>query len=293
MTLLAPLWAQNSAYPAATDRHLIGATLGAGVVRSGDLLVGPRAAGAAMSVDIAPGEVVVPSSIDRGAYLCVSTAIESVSIAAAPGTGQSRIDLIYAEVRDSQATGAPGGYSDWHMDVVTGTPTTGTPTVPAVPANSVALAQIAVAAGTASITAGLITDRRNLSPRQPVLPFTTRTSAASVPASSSGGIAPPAYPGYWDLTTSVTLTFRRAGLVSVNLFVQRTGATTDMRGRLNYPAASVDLYTVNSGAGGTARGAVSWLGRVAVNDTIDFYCTNLVTGPITVQVATNCVWLGE
>jgi hypothetical protein len=92
------------------------------------------------------------------------TAPVNVAIAAAPGAGLTRIDLVYARVLDTAAIG--GTLDELTVEKpLTGTAVSANPVPPALPASSEALAQIAVAAGTASITNSLITDRR----RQAVL----------------------------------------------------------------------------------------------------------------------------
>jgi hypothetical protein len=65
-----------------------------------------------------------------------------------------RTDLIIARVADSQYAGA---LDEWVLEDVTGTPGGG---VPAAPGNALVLAEVFVAAATAEIVAGNITDRR-------------------------------------------------------------------------------------------------------------------------------------
>ena len=161
MTLLSPSWLQNLSYSALQDRLIAMAALRPGIVELGDLLVSTRALGANMSVDIAPGTVVVKGTdvVNQGNYVCRSSALENRTIAAAPGAGQSRIDAVYARVRDGQASG--GADNDWILAVQTGVAaTTGSQVAPALPTSSVELARVTVASGTASITAFLISDRR-------------------------------------------------------------------------------------------------------------------------------------
>ncbi len=131
----------------------------AGIVRKNDLLVGPRAAGANFTVDVAAGQCAIKgtSVAEQGTYLCRSTAVENVAIAAAPASG-SRTDLIVARVFDRQADG--GTEYAWRPLSVTGTVGGG---LPALPPSSILLFEVAVAAGQTSITAGNLTDRRELS----------------------------------------------------------------------------------------------------------------------------------
>ena len=161
MTLKAPLWEQNDTYSATQDRQLIDALWSAGVVGVSDLIVSQRGAGANMSVDVAAGSAVVAGTdtTGQGKYLCKSDAVVNVSLATAPSTGQTRIDLIIAQVRDSDAIG--GANNDWQIVAVTGTAaTTGTQVAPATPASSLVLAQITVGPVVTTIVNANITDER-------------------------------------------------------------------------------------------------------------------------------------
>jgi hypothetical protein len=154
-----PLWLQNSTYPAAIDRQLIAAGLEPGVMGLGELAVTQRAAGANLSVDVAAGRVVVPmtDAPNQGSALCVSTAVNNLTVAGAPGAGLARIDLVIARVYDASLIG--GSVNGWQLEIVTGTPAA-SPAAPATPASSFVLAQVAVAAGQVSVTTANITDRR-------------------------------------------------------------------------------------------------------------------------------------
>lgn len=148
----APNWLQQSTYPAANDRDVLGA-----------LWPAPASSGAAvtassgMTVNVAAGRVAIPTNNNTGTGLCTSDATEQVTLAAAPGSGSNRIDLVVAQLRGNDIDG--GANNDFIYTNVTGT-AAATPTVPATPANAVALAQVYVAGGSASVTAGNITDVR-------------------------------------------------------------------------------------------------------------------------------------
>lgn len=155
------IWQQSQpnppGYTAAADRRIITAAFGKGVLRGG-FKVGPRAAGATMSVDIAAGMVAIAgNNPDQGTYLGWSTAVENRTLAAAPGTGLTRIDRVVARSRDSFVRG--GGDNDMVLEVIAGTPSA-SPAAPAMPPDAVELAQITIASGTASINAALIADTR-------------------------------------------------------------------------------------------------------------------------------------
>jgi hypothetical protein len=161
-TYIPPIWLQSLTYPAASDRLLADTlyTTG-GVVGAGAMVVAPRAAGANMSVDVAAGTVVVAgtSVAGQGKYVGRLTAPVNVPISAAPGAGLVRIDVICAKIYDATAAGGTRNELTVEEPLV-GTAVASNPVAPALPVSSEALAQITVAAGTASITAGLISDRR-------------------------------------------------------------------------------------------------------------------------------------
>lgn len=161
MALEAPLFMQGNTYAARRLRELVGYIFDTeGVVKpeTGALRVSARAAGANMSVDVAAGTCAIlgDDQAGQGMYLCPSTAVENLPIGAAPGSN-SRIDLVTARLRDAAVTG--GTASDWILEVIPGT-VAASPVAPAVPASAIPLAQITVAAGTLSIDAAKITDRR-------------------------------------------------------------------------------------------------------------------------------------
>ena len=162
MTLYSPLWEQNDSYSADLDRVLIDLMFPyGGVFASGDLLVSQRAAGINRSVDVSTGRSAIPGTdvTAQGKYICWSDAVTNVPLDAAPGTGESRYDLIVAQVRDSDAIG--GADNDWIITVVKGTAaSTGSQTVPATPASAIDLAVILVGPNVTTIANAVITDAR-------------------------------------------------------------------------------------------------------------------------------------
>ena len=151
MTRYTPQWLQAGTYAASQDRRLIGA-----------LWPAPASAGCAvtassgMVVNVAAGQVAVPSGNNTGTVLCSSDAVEAVTVGAAP-VGNNRIDLVVCQARGNDLDG--GANNDFLFTTVAGTAAT-TPVAPAVPANAVALAQIYVGSGVAAINQGNITDVR-------------------------------------------------------------------------------------------------------------------------------------
>jgi hypothetical protein len=163
MTRYTPLWLQNGSYAASVDRRLVGALWPAGAVTG--CAVSPSTA---MTLNIAAGQVAVPSQNNTGSTLCSSDAIEQVTLATAPGSGTNRYDLVICQPRGNDLDG--GANDDWIFSTVTGTAAT-TPAVPAVPAGALALAQVYVPGGSASVTAGNITDVRPYSLAVPPTPL--------------------------------------------------------------------------------------------------------------------------
>jgi hypothetical protein len=109
----------------------------------------------AVIVKSGTAEVAGTESSKQGAYGVMNDADFTISITAAHAT-LARIDIIVFKVEDSQYSGANNTSS---LVVVDGTPA-GSPAPPSAPANSITLAQIAVAAAASSIVNANITDTR-------------------------------------------------------------------------------------------------------------------------------------
>jgi hypothetical protein len=154
-----PSWLQNGSHPAENDRlttQALWATTG--IIKSTSLAVTQNSP-VGMSVLIAQGwaAIVGTTQSNMGTYVAYNDAETVVAITTANPTNP-RIDLLCATVQDAYYTGAQNNVV---FQVVAGTPAT-SPVVPSLPANSIALAEIAVAAGALSINNGNITDRRVL-----------------------------------------------------------------------------------------------------------------------------------
>lgn len=119
-----------------------------------------------MSVNVAAGQIWMPGTLgsvsgmpsgvtSQGSYYGYNDATINLAISASNPTNP-RIDLLVATVRDAEYAGSD---NDWVIQVVTGTPAA-SPAPPTAPANSIVLAQVAVAANASSIVAGNITDKR-------------------------------------------------------------------------------------------------------------------------------------
>lgn len=109
---------------------------------------------ASMGVQVYLGSGSVTRS-GQGPYVFYSNTTGTLTLAAANATNP-RIDLVYVQIQDAVLGDAA---TQAVLGVVTGTAAP-SPTVPALPANSIPLAQIAVAANATTITATNITDMR-------------------------------------------------------------------------------------------------------------------------------------
>lgn len=177
-----PSWLQNGSHPAENDRlttQALWATTG--IINSSSLAVTQNSP-VGMSVIIAGGwaAIVGTTQANMGTYVGYNDAPTVVAITTANPTNP-RIDLICMTVQDAYYTGAQNNVI---FQVVAGTPA-GSPVVPSTPANSIALAEVAVAAGALSITTGNITDRRVLVTTN--IPETGDISAVVAGTGLSGG----------------------------------------------------------------------------------------------------------
>lgn len=152
-----PIYLQAGSHPAEDVRRYTDASLDlAGIANPGALAVTQNGT-PNMSVNVAAGRAFVlgNESAFQGVYHVDSRAIENRAIAAADATNP-RKDLVVARVKDAAYSGVVNA---WDIEVVTGTPAP-SPSEPAVPANSLVLAMVSVAALATSIVNANITDRR-------------------------------------------------------------------------------------------------------------------------------------
>ena len=158
MTLVSPpSWLQAGSYPAESDRQIQQAIYATtGIIGTSSLAVTPNSP-AGMSVRVAAGwgAIVGTTQANMGVYTFYNDALTTLTVTTADPTNP-RIDRVVVTVRDAYYSGA---FNDVIFQVLAGTPA-GSPTAPAVPANSISLATIAVAAAATSITSGNITDTR-------------------------------------------------------------------------------------------------------------------------------------
>ena len=152
-----PSWLQAGSYPAQYDRltaQALWATTG--TIGTSSLAVSPNSP-VGMSVRVASGwaAIVGTTTTNMGVYTIFNDATDTLTITTANPTNP-RIDLVCATVRDAFYSGAN---NDVIFQVVAGTPA-GSPVAPALPANSVSLATVAVGAAVTQINSGDITDTR-------------------------------------------------------------------------------------------------------------------------------------
>ena len=177
-----PSWLQAGSYPAQYDRltaQALWATTG--IIGSSSLAVTQNSP-AGMSVRIASGwaAIVGTTTTNMGVYTVFNDATTVATITAADFTNP-RIDLVCVTVRDAFYSGAN---NDVIFNVVAGTPA-GSPVAPATPANSIALATVAVAANASTIVTADITDVRVLVTTN--IPETGDISSVTAGAGLTGG----------------------------------------------------------------------------------------------------------
>jgi hypothetical protein len=223
-----PSWLQNGSHPAENDRlttQALWATTG--IIKSTSLAVTQNSP-VGMSVIIASGwcAIVGTTQANMGTYVGYNDAATVVAITTANPTNP-RIDLICATVNDAYYTGSTNNVV---FQVIAGTPA-GSPVAPTLPANSISLATVDVAAGALSIVTGNITDTRVLVTTN--IPETGDITAVTAGTGLSGGgtsgsvtlsinTAVTA-----DLTTAQTLTNKTLTTPTLTSPLINLGITTD------------------------------------------------------------------
>ena len=170
-----PSWLQNGSHTAENDRLTTTGSLWgvSGVVRSADLAV---TASSGMTLSVASGwaAIIGTYQTNMGTYMAYNDGAATATITTADATNP-RIDLVCITVNDAAYSGSLNSVA---INVVKGT-AAGSPSVPSTPTNSIALAQVAVAAGATTISSGNITDVRTRA--QIVEPTFTSAASTSVP----------------------------------------------------------------------------------------------------------------
>jgi 4-hydroxy-3-methylbut-2-en-1-yl diphosphate synthase IspG/GcpE len=129
-----------------------------------------------MTVSVASGwaAIVGTYQTNMGTYMAYNDAATTATITTADPSNP-RIDLVCITVNDAAYSGSLNSVA---INVVKGT-AAGSPTVPSTPTNSIALAQVAVAANATSISSGNITDVRVRA--QIIEPTISSASSTAVP----------------------------------------------------------------------------------------------------------------
>ena len=170
-----PSWLQNGSHTAENDRLTTTGSLWgvSGVVRSADLAV---TATTGMNLSVAAGWAAILGTYqtNMGTYMAYNDGAATATITTADAT-YPRIDVVGITVSDAAYSGSLNQVA---INVVKGTAAS-SPTVPSTPTNSIALAQVAVAAGATTISSGNITDVRTRA--QIVEPTFTSAASTSVP----------------------------------------------------------------------------------------------------------------
>jgi len=135
-----------------------------------------------MGVYVAAGQIAAPSANNTGSVLCTSDAQEVLNLNPAPPSGTDRYDVIICRPRGQDLDG--GANDDFIFDFVSGT-AAASPTVPATPAGCVALANVRVRGGSATVAAGDVADVRTSQPlavyNPATLPTVTRAGWLKAP----------------------------------------------------------------------------------------------------------------
>jgi hypothetical protein len=170
-----PSWLQNGSHTAENDRLTTTGSLWGftGIVRSADLAV---TAGSGLNLNVAAGWAAILGNFqaNMGTYMVYNDGATTATITTADATFP-RIDVVCITVSDAAYSGSLNQVA---INVVKGTAAS-SPTVPSTPTNSIALAQIAVAANATSISSGNITDIRVRA--QIIEPTISSASSTAVP----------------------------------------------------------------------------------------------------------------
>ena len=150
-----PSWLQNGSHPAENDRLTTQAIWKTtGIINATDLQI-TQNGGGNMSVNVSSGyaAIVGTTQTNMGTYMCYNDASTNLTISTS-SPSNPRIDLVVVTINDAYYTGTLNNVS---FQVIAGTPAA-SPTVPATPANSLALGQIAVGTSVTSILTANITN---------------------------------------------------------------------------------------------------------------------------------------
>jgi len=276
-----PSWLQNGSHPAENDRlSMQGIIATTGIIGTSSCAVTQNSP-AGMSVLVAAGwgAIVGTTQANMGVYQFYNDASAIATITTA-NPSNPRIDRVCITVSDAYYTGSLNQVA---INVVAGTPAA-SPTAPAIPANSISLATIAVAAGATSILTANITDTRvNVTTNLPVGDITDVNGGTGITVTNSTGPIPVVAIDSTVVTLTGAQNLSNKTLISPE--ERTTVSATAATGTINYDASTqgVLYYTTNASANWTlnirASSSATLSSILAVGDAITV--THLVTNGAT------------
>ena len=276
-----PSWLQNGSHPAENDRLTTKAIWQTtGIVNPTDLQI-TQNGGGNMSVNVSSGwaAIVGTTQVNMGTYMAYNDASTNLTIATA-SSSNPRIDLVVITINDAYYTGSLNNVS---FQVIAGTPAA-SPTVPATPANSLALGQIAVGTSVTSILTANITNYGV----QATGPFGNVTTTGTQTLTNKTLTAPTINDGYLSSPRELATISASAATGTIPFYAYTQGI-------LYYTTAATANFTLNFT--GTAGSTLNTIMNVGDAYSVVFMNTNGATPyyPSAFQVDGSAVtpkWVG-